>query len=233
MLLDLQADLVARARADEFIGSVTVLDQRKGQIENEIAGALGLLTETAGKLGACVILLAPIGDVVYADAPGGPLEMEVTFRVLEDPVLNMDVAGGTLKSAEELAVRIVRVFQHYHPQGLAATLAAKKPTIVPVGDPMARVAYEVRFMTVEDGSDFDKVSTPALSVEEGAAPQTVTITCATAEAQIYYTLDGTHPWSGNGTLYTAPVAVEAAGILRAAAFKTGVVASDVAAGIFT
>jgi hypothetical protein len=50
---------------------------------------------------------------------------------------------------------------------------------------------------------------------------------------IYYTLDGTCPWSGNGVLYAGPVAVAAAGTIRARAFKAGMVGSNAAAADFT
>ena len=54
-------------------------------------------------------------------------------------------------------------------------------------------------------------------------PATVTLTCATAGAAIWYTIDGSYPGSNpvaspNATLYTGPFVVQAAGVtIRAAA----------------
>lgn len=234
-LSDLQNDLVGRGLADEFLGALGgVLDERKGNILDDIQTRMGLVNAGAtGKLGACVILLAPVGTVEYVNAPGGPLTADVTFRVLEMPLYNMGETG-TQKPALDICHRVVRVFQHYAPGGLASCLTAKKPTIVPYQDELAPVAYEVRFACLQANDDgFDKAATPVLSAEEGAAPLNVSISCATAGAAIYYTLDGSHPRSGNGTLYAGPVAVNAAATLRAAAYKAGIIASDVACGIYT
>jgi hypothetical protein len=56
----------------------------------------------------------------------------------------------------------------------------------------------------------------------GSAPQTVAISCAGATA-IYYTLDNSHPWSGNATavLYTSPFNVPTACLVRARGFAPG------------
>nr|WP_246438234.1 chitobiase/beta-hexosaminidase C-terminal domain-containing protein [Prosthecobacter vanneervenii] len=70
-----------------------------------------------------------------------------------------------------------------------------------------------------------KVSTPTVT-QEGAA---IALTCTTAGASIYYTLDGTFPGSGNAaaSLYTAPISLES-GIhqMRVCAQKDGMQASN-------
>ena len=53
---------------------------------------------------------------------------------------------------------------------------------------------------------------------EGFDAQEVTITCGTADAKIYYTLDGTEP-SATSTEYTAPFTVNAAATVKAIAIK--------------
>jgi hypothetical protein len=55
----------------------------------------------------------------------------------------------------------------------------------------------------------------------------VGITSATADAQIYYTTDGSAPTPNNGTLYSEPIAISRTTTLRAAAFKDGYVTSNV------
>ncbi len=55
----------------------------------------------------------------------------------------------------------------------------------------------------------------------------LTITCATPGVTIRYTLDGIAPTASTGTVYTGPIAINRTTILRAAAFKTGLLASDV------
>ncbi len=56
---------------------------------------------------------------------------------------------------------------------------------------------------------------------------TVEITCATEGASIYYTLDGTTPSDVNGTLYTAPVTINATSTLSAIAYADGLDVSAV------
>ena len=55
----------------------------------------------------------------------------------------------------------------------------------------------------------------------------LTITSLTAGAEIRYTTDGSTPTATNGTIYTAPIAISATTVIRAAAFKTGYEATDV------
>jgi hypothetical protein len=54
---------------------------------------------------------------------------------------------------------------------------------------------------------------------EGFDAQEVTITCATADAKVYYTLDGTEPVPGSSTEYTAPFTVNPAVTVKAIAAK--------------
>ena len=80
----------------------------------------------------------------------------------------------------------------------------------------------------------NNVATPVISPASGfvyAASQTVTITCATAGASIYYTTDGTTP-TQNSTLYTAPFTVDSNVTIKAKAFKAGDVPSMVATATY-
>ena len=54
-----------------------------------------------------------------------------------------------------------------------------------------------------------------------STPQSVTLTCATPEAQIRYTTNGTPPTAVTGTVYSGPIAVNRTTVVRAAAYKTG------------
>jgi len=64
------------------------------------------------------------------------------------------------------------------------------------------------------------VATPVVSPAGGtySEAQTVTITCETADASIYYTLDGSDP-TAQSLLYTAPFSLSATSTLRAIAIK--------------
>ena len=59
------------------------------------------------------------------------------------------------------------------------------------------------------------------------SPFTVTITCDTPDAVIRYTTDGSDPTATTGSVYTGPVSINTTTCLRAAAFKTGYLGSDI------
>jgi hypothetical protein len=59
------------------------------------------------------------------------------------------------------------------------------------------------------------------------APFSLSITCATPGVTIRYTTNGTAPTATTGTIYSSPIAVAGTKIVRAAAYKTGLLPSDV------
>ena len=77
------------------------------------------------------------------------------------------------------------------------------------------------------------VATPVLTPSTGTyyTAQTVTISCATEGANIYYTLDGSTP-TASSTLYTAPITVDSTTTVNAIAM-TGTSSSSVATAVYT
>jgi LruC domain-containing protein len=73
-----------------------------------------------------------------------------------------------------------------------------------------------------------KVATPVLSVLAGTynLPQSLSITCSTANAKIYYTTDGTTPSATNGTFYTGAIAIGVNTNINVIAINTGMTNSD-------
>ena len=71
---------------------------------------------------------------------------------------------------------------------------------------------------------------PVLSVKGGVktSPVTVSISCSTKNAQIYYTLNGDEPTLENAILYESPIEIEENTSLRAKAFVDGMLSSKVA-----
>ena len=67
---------------------------------------------------------------------------------------------------------------------------------------------------------------PVITPDGGsyAEAQTVTITAASADAAIYYTLDGSDPL--NGTLYTGPFTLEQSAVVRAVAVRGNCVSAE-------
>lgn len=78
------------------------------------------------------------------------------------------------------------------------------------------------------------VATPTLSPVGGtyATPQTVTISCSTSGATIYYTTDGSTPTTSSA-VYTGPLTVSVTTTVKAIAAKTGYNNSSVATSTYT
>lgn len=71
------------------------------------------------------------------------------------------------------------------------------------------------------------VSTPVITSEDKEGVKTVTISCETEDAAIYYTLDGTDP-TAESTVYTEPFEVKASCKVKAIAMKEGYSNSEIA-----
>jgi hypothetical protein len=85
------------------------------------------------------------------------------------------------------------------------------------------------------GWTFGKVATPTFLPPDGTLFDTtlaVTVSCATAGAEIRYTLDGSEPTAAS-TLYTAPITLSATTTIRARASKTGRADSDLAQATYS
>ncbi|MBQ6277956.1 MAG: chitobiase/beta-hexosaminidase C-terminal domain-containing protein [Bacteroidales bacterium] len=83
-------------------------------------------------------------------------------------------------------------------------------------------------------SNIETVATPVIAPEAGNYndPQQITVTCATDEAIIYYTTDGTDP-TAESTLYTEPFTLSASATVKAIAIKEGMNDSEIASAAYT
>ena len=227
--------LAARLNADDWFADINVLTERKADIISAIEKSIGPMKAKGGKSGTCIVVMSPVASDESEEIPGAILHPQLTFRILENPLIN-NSGVGTGKEALSTAKRVVMLMKHFRMDGVCTELIPEKPTIVPVADPVAPVAYEVRFKARDDdGETLAKVARVAISPASGAAPRTVTLTCATSGAAIYYTTDGSFPWSGNATatLYTVPFSVTSPATVRAGAFLAGAAGSNVSSVVFT
>ncbi len=87
---------------------------------------------------------------------------------------------------------------------------------------------------ISDPACLETCQTPVFTPVEGeyTETQSVTITCATGGATIYYTTDGTEPTSSS-TPYTTAIEVSATTTIKAIAVKAGLENSDVATATYT
>ena len=218
----LQADLGARLESKAFFQDIPVLVARKGQIESDVEVALTTFNAKAGRGGAVSIVLMPTLEVPEAEAPGPQFVVSTTVRCVENPLVNLDVTnGGTGKSAESLGLVVLRAMHHFD-LGDGHVLYADRRAMEPNGSFEGQVAYDVHILARSGLDPEAQTATPTLSLTNGATA--VQMVCTTPAAAIFYTLDGSFPWSGNpaATLYADPFPLPAApATLRAAAYTEG------------
>lgn len=220
----LPGEIEAIIESDAWFSDVVVVVAERGNLALEMARKEAVITSKSNKRGVAVIVLQLEGDDQRPNVPYGPLELRPALQIIENVELNND-ASGTGKSARVVARKLRDVLKLHTPMGLAKNFTCDVPFLTPLQLPEANlVGYQVNFVTQEDDlENITKVLTPTITPGSGAVPQTVTLACGTSGASIYYTTDGSHPWSGNAaaTLYTTPFTVSSAALVRARAFKSG------------
>lgn len=237
-LRNLQRDLKGPLLADEYFADINVVEFQTEELESKILQSVGLLTPTGGKIGACVVVM-PLAarDEKLEASRNHPLTCDVTYRVCEHPVFNFG-PNGTKKAALSIASRLRRVLKHYILGGFASGLVPNREQfIVPVEDGIAPVCFDVRFVCNEHVDQNNvRVGMPTMQYDETTG--TVTLACATVDARIYYTVDGSYPFTSgrapnpSAIEYTAPFTAEGEFLLRCAAFKEAHLPSYVYAARF-
>jgi len=82
--------------------------------------------------------------------------------------------------------------------------------------------------------DTKSVSTPSATPASGTytTTQIITLTTATSDAAIHYTIDGSNPTTGS-TLYTSPITISTTTTLKAIAIKSGMANSEIFTAVYT
>jgi len=233
---DLQNDLCCPLLADAYFADINVIDYRKQNILQEVELSLSSLKSKVGKIGVCVVALpVVITDTFKEGTPFHPLQCHVTYRVLENPLINMG-ARGTKKPAPSICSRIRRILKAYRLGGFATNLVPADPFVDWVQVDEAPVAFEINFTCFEH-VDQNEAKCASLGYYYNSVTGVLQLSCSTPDATIYYTLDGgyPHPNNPNGftiLTYTGPITIEGEVLVRAAAFKVGYLPGDVWASRF-
>ncbi|MBI3986981.1 MAG: hypothetical protein HY343_08685 [Lentisphaerae bacterium] len=132
--------LKALLDANAYFSDITVLLETKGDIENEIARALGVLTQKGGKIGVAVVILAPKASI-KDPAPGPILDpLTLTIAVFENVIFNTG-ADGTGKPALQIVELIMRLLHFKIPTATNSALLATGYRLT-ASDPLT---YEIDF----------------------------------------------------------------------------------------
>ncbi len=225
VLTQLQQQCADRIQSDPAFADVCVLTEHIADIESEIQRALGPLNEQGGKTGLVAILLTPTASVNFENV-FGPFfdEIKIAVRVIENVPINQDPDSGTNLPAAEAAETICGLLHHFQPDSANGPVVAQRPAITLGNDPNY-LSYDCLFQTSGGLTTvLPQAATPVITDTGGS----VSITCATAGAAVFYTLDGSNASPRNGTLYTTPF-VPATGLtLNARAWLAGYLASETA-----
>lgn len=234
----LRDGLVERILSESTLSTLPVLSEKKKDLIGEIMQSLGTKIGRAGKIGSCIVVMSPVANDEMPNNYSGPLSPELAIRVLCDPLFN-DSEKGTKLDPLTTAKRLYLLLKNFRIGGVCQNLVPLKPCIVPVNDPFAPLAYEIRFATVEDDpAVYVRVSAPAITSVVSAPNATVTITggsvmlggeIVAADSIYYVTGETAYPRAGasGAVLYSAPFVVAAGTVIRAAAYKAGAFPSDV------
>jgi len=151
--------------------------------------------------------------------PGAVKLLDRVIQELPGPLFD-EVAGAVDCAPVNASVLDIEDLKKTHPGRVAAQLDLDcEDVAAPVIPPI---------------EEREQVAAPVFDPVAGAfaSAQSVTLTSATAGATIRYTTDGSQPTRSHGTIYAAPVAIAATTLLRAIAYKNGMVTSAETLGVF-
>lgn len=226
-------EFAARLEADEYFSDIPVIIAEDGNVEAELARKTAQLKSKGGKRGVAVIVLPTLADDEHPNIEFGPLTYYPAFQVVENVGLNRD-ANGTKKPARRVARRIVKVVKSAGMSLLVADLRPDRPCIESTEvDGLKVVQVNFRCLEVVENQE-TKVDAPKFTGD--TANGTLSITCPTEGATIFYTLDWSYPRPSNDQAleFVQPIQIPATGMLiRACAYKAGSIASWVAAARVT
>lgn len=229
MILSIIQDAADYLLAQSYFSNIPVVSINEKDIQNRV-------DEFLAKVGVGVVLGTPWLGRPNADinTGGGVVYFEgitLMATVFEAVTVNRGT-GGTGKQGPDVAETVAATLHGYKPQQVAeAMYCSDGPRLQPH---KTLLVYNVRLAT-RGGVKLTapiiaQVVTPVISSVPSGGSSTVTISCATNYAFVWYTADGSAPApvdAGDNPRapYTAPFAVPTGTKVRAKAFLPGYLAS--------
>ena len=218
----LQADVLAILKVVPSLEMLNLLEEDDGDMEAKILRNLGAMSGgSTGRPGCVAVVMLPEVTAAEPNQPGPPMTCQLQIQVIEQPVINRGLGGTRIRSSKAA----LRILNAMHLQVLGGALVyADDKAITPVEVKPGFLSHMVT-LTVRVRSLSAPAKPQALSV--ALVGEDVEITCPTAEAAIYYTLDGNFPTPASGLPYTDPFPAPAEGtMVRAVAYVAGQNPSD-------
>lgn len=228
----LQTDLAALLAADETHQHVQVIREAAREhpgganFESAINNTLLGKVPVRGKSGLACIIFAPEGKPQSRSHGGLVCDLQTVVRYVEHTVNNASPSNGTGISAEDMLVESMLLVQNWAPyRGHAFSIEDFGK--VEMENPALR-AWEFTIKTLETQTGRPKCGLPKITKQEDEAGFTVTVVTATADARLFYTLDGRLPTPDEGIAYETPFEVTGPVTVRAMAWASGFQPSDCA-----
>lgn len=219
----IQNDVHGRLLATPALSGIGVIKDDEETLESKVEKLLTKLGAGCEKIGLCLVVMKPMATDAESNLPGPVFDLKQDIQVIEHPMTN-NGSKGTKIRCSDAALRVLSSL-HLFTIGPKTLHTDKKP-VVPIPTRDGFVSYMVTVLLSHSNEAGPKV----LGVEAVAGGDSVTLTCGTGNAEIYFTTDGGFPRPGgvNSTLYTAPLAGLPAGTqVRAAAYLSDHFPSDV------
>jgi hypothetical protein len=223
LLYRAKRDVYYRLLGDEALAAVPVLVDDEGDPEARDKVALGTGNTRAGKTGAAVVVAAVgITGLDSGETPSPLMQVAMEIECLEDVLVN-EGPDGTGVTAGELVARVVQSLHasHYDDRFTGLRLPEDGGIRELLTERAGLRGFAVRM--VASHAAFGVIPTVASVSASIDGEGLVVLACATPEATIHYTLDGSYPGPGNpdALVYSTPISVTPPATIRAAATKTG------------
>ncbi len=214
MTLDVSGLKVEAVYSDDSTADVT--SECKLSYDTSEVGAKRVTVEYGGKT-------AEFGITVMAKELTGIVITKKPDKRLYSKGDSLDTAGMVVTAMYNNGTETQ--VTEYSVQGYSAQTVGTQTVTVSYGGFTAEFTVTVEEVTAPTGT----VSTPVIETSGYYGGKTVTLTCASAEAKIYYTTDGSVPTEASNP-YAEPFKVTAATVVKAIAVKDGMEQSRVASG---
>lgn len=234
-LVTTQQDLTWVLLSSDKLTFAQVKSYRALRVAQELDFRTMLITPRNNKVGLSIVVLMPVASAKHQNVDGPVLDWDFPVVILENDTINhtanvgQDVQGnpiaGTMVSAEE-AGQIVMDVLHKEADERIGTYTVSGRPMTPEAEFTFPGVIGYRVVLTVSGGKTGQTRRIGPVVYAMDANNMVTLSCATPSAVIKYTLDGSSPTSdlaGNtaSETYSQPFYLGSGGVLRAAAYLTG------------
>ena len=188
-------------------------------LKEEVDVEAALLAGRNGKVGTLAVVEMPEPENSQSNVQGVLEDQRFNVMVVEQVDINM-ATGGTGIFAEEICQRIKDALHLWADDQYGTIKVAGKTTFVRDSGFDGCMVYRIPFI-LPKAKSYQSARCGTVTITNNSG--TVTMSCPTAGAAIFYTLNGTSPCNPNGgnadsQLYSFPFPVATGTLVRAAAF---------------